>query len=125
MKILATIILAFTLITCYGQSKDTIVDGVYYNHIEFDKNDSLLILGNYNDKGQKHGHWIHFSRPYQGYEGDYVKGSKTGLWKETSNKTGVVCTGSYSKGRKDGCWVCGEYIWRYERGKSKGAVQRE
>ena len=81
MKTLLTIIFFFTTLISFSQnSKDTLINGVKYNHVKKYDNGKVMEAGNYDKKNRLNGEWISFGNGDESASGQYKNDKKVGQW---------------------------------------------
>jgi len=113
-------------IPAFGQ-RDTIVDNIKYNHVEYYQNGRIKELGNVESRSDtpiKEGYWMIFNDEGELIEkGNFKRNKKCGTWVEKSSEDNCCWTGSYKKGKRHGSWSDGgNRVVYYKKGQVKGSV---
>jgi len=113
-------------IPAFGQ-RDTIVDNIKYNHVEYYQNGRIKELGNFKSHSKtaiKEGSWMTFNNEGEIIEkGNYKRNKKCGMWMEKTSD-GICCwIGLYKNGKRHGPWSDGgNRVVYYKKGQIKGNV---
>ena len=128
LYLLSLFIILFYSVT--NAQKDTIVDGIRYNHISYHSNGKIHELGNYSHEGHaifKHGYWKVFDAEGLLVEkGTFNRNEKIEVWTECVKGRTYCWIGPYQEGRKEGKWFDGGTKFAYyDNGNFDSVVELE